>query len=435
MRSMTLSSLEHRRRLASLPREGLAEHQLQRLNALLATILPDNAFYAKKLAGCRTEFESLEQLAELPLTTKEELLGEPGGPIGAANLTYPVERYVRFHQTSGTRGRPLAVLDTQPDWQWWLECWQYVLDAANVTAADRALLAFSFGPFIGFWSAHDAMSARGGLVVPGGGMSTVARLELLRTSRATLVFCTPTYALRMAEVARAEGIDLAVLHVRALIVAGEPGGSLPAVRGAIETAWGATVIDHSGATEVGAWGFGDDAGRGLSITESQFIAEFLSLETGRPAAEGELAELVLTNLGRIGCPVIRYRTGDLVRPRWPSSGAMRFAFLDGGVLGRADDMMIVRGVNIFPSSIEQIVRSFPEVVEYRLTVRRERNMDLLLIEVEDRAEQPERIAQQLELRLGLKIEVQAVADGALPRFEAKGRRFVDQRGPSFRPRS
>jgi phenylacetate-CoA ligase len=165
----------------------------------------------------------------------------------------------------------------------------------------------------------------------------------------------------------------------------------------------------------------------LHIVESEFIAEFLSVESGKPAGEGELAELVLTTLGRAGSPVIRYRTGDLVRPSWNATVANRFVFLEGGVLGRADDMMIIRGVNIFPSSLEQILHSFPEVIEYRITATRDGEMDSLGIEVEDRLHEPARIAKELQLRLGLRIAVAAVEIGSLPRFEGKGKRFVDRR--------
>jgi phenylacetate-CoA ligase len=165
----------------------------------------------------------------------------------------------------------------------------------------------------------------------------------------------------------------------------------------------------------------------VHVLESEFIAEFLSAETGKPAAEGELAELVLTNLGRAGCPVIRYRTGDLVRPSWQQEGANRFVLLEGGVLGRADDMVIIRGVNVYPGSIEQILRSFPEVVEFRILARRTGEMDQLAIEIEDRLEQPDRVAKELRLRLGLKVDVSCVALGSLPRFEGKGKRFIDER--------
>jgi phenylacetate-CoA ligase len=424
---MPLTSSEDRRRLESLDRAALERHQLARLNELLAKILPGNRFYADKLATIRLPLESLDDLAQLPYTFKDELLGPPGSGGFAANLTFPREQYVRFHQTSGTGGRPLVVLDTAEDWQWWMDCWNYILDAAGITHEDVALMAFSFGPFVGFWSAHDAAIARGALVVPGGGMNTLARLELLRTSEATLVFCTPSYALHLAEVALERQIDVGALPVRVLVLAGEPGGSIPAVRRRIEDAWQARVFDHSGATEVGPWGFADDERTGLHVTESELIAEFLSPETGGPAQDGELAELVLTTLGRVGCPVLRYRTGDLVRPTWRHDRANRFVLLDGGVLGRVDDMMIIRGVNVFPSAIEQILRSFPEVPEYRLTVHKVAEMDQLLVEIEDHLDNPDRVTEELRLRIGLKVDVRTVPVGSLPRYEGKASRFVDKR--------
>lgn len=417
---------KQRRQLESLERDALSELQLQRLNKLLETVLPENRFYAGKLGGEAVRLESLDQLAELPFTEKSELVGEDDF---AVNLTYPVERYARFHRTSGTHGRPLVVLDTADDWQWWIDTWQFVLDAAELTSVDRVVMAFSFGPFIGFWSAHDAAVHRGCLVVPSGGLSTVARIELIRSVQATALFCTPTYALHMAEVAEAKQIDVSQTDVRRIVVAGEPGGSIPSVRERIETAWNAQVTDHSGASEVGPWGYADADREGLHVNESEFIAEFIAVESGRPAKEGELSELVLTTLGRYGMPVIRYRTGDLVRPSWQARGNCRFVYLDGGVLSRADDMMIIRGVNVFPSSVEQIIRSFPEVVEYQMTAFKDGAMDALSIEVEDRLQQPERIANELQLKLGLRVDIQCVPAGSLPRFEAKGKRFVDQRKP------
>ena len=150
------------------------------------------------------------------------------------------------------------------------------------------------------------------------------------------------------------------------------------------------------------------------------------MESGQAAQDGELAELIITTLGRFGCPLLRYRTGDLVRPRWDAE-ANQFVFLDGGVLGRADDMLVIRGVNVFPSAIEQILCSFPEVDEYRMTAFKNGAMDAMKVEVEDRQEQPQRIAQALQLRLGLNVGVELVAAGSLPRFEAKGKRFVDAR--------
>lgn len=425
---MSRTTRDERRRLQCLSRDELTAYQLEKLNAQFAAILPANTFYAAKLANYPLEFTELAQLAELPFTNKDELSANVSTPLEASNLTWPTERYVRFHQTSGTRGRPLPVLDTLDDWQWWIDSWQYVLDAAEVTAADRALLAFSFGPFIGFWSAHDALVDRGAMVIPGGGINTLGRLDLLARTEATVLLCTPTYALHLAEVAREHKIDLrAHCKVKKIIVAGEAGGSIPATRARIESAWGARVIDHSGASEVGPWGFADAQNRGLHVLESEFIAEFIAVESGDAAQEGELARLVLTSLGRHGMPVIRYLTGDLVRPIWNHDGPSRFVLLEGGVLGRADDMLVVRGVNIFPSSIEQIMHSFPEVAEYRLTVRKRGEMDEMAVEVEDHLQQPLRIAEELQLRLGVKVDVRLAEPTSLPRFEGKGKRFIDLR--------
>ena len=301
---MTLSTQESRRQIEGLEADALAAHQLARLNALLERILPANRFYAEKLADVRLPLESLDELAELPLTYKDQLVAAEHEGAFAANLTWPVQDYVRLHQTSGTKGRPLVALDTAEDWRWWIECWQHVLDAAHISVDDTVMMAFSFGPFIGFWSAYDAVAARGALVVPGGGMSTLGRLELMRTSGATAVCCTPSYALHVAEVAADHQINLAALDVSHLIVAGEPGGSIRSTRAKIEKAWQAKVVDHAGATEIGPWGFGDAEARGIHVLESEFIAEFHSIETGQPAGEGELAELVITSLGRAGSPVI-----------------------------------------------------------------------------------------------------------------------------------
>ena len=422
---MQSNSFETRQRLTSLPRESLESHQLSRLNALVQHARENNAFYREQLSDL-TPLQSLRDLRQLPITNKNDLISRSHAGF-AANLSFPVDRYVRFHRTSGTHGEPLVVLDTEEDWRWWIDTWQYVLDAANVVPTDRAAMAFSFGPFIGFWSANDAIADRGAMVIPCGGMDTVSRIHLIETCQATVVLCTPTYALRMASVARENSIDLHKNQVSRIIVAGEPGGSLASVRDRIQSAWNAKVVDHSGASEVGPWGFSDSEQRGLHVIESEFLPEFISVETGNEAKEGELSELYLTPLGRFGSPLIRYRTGDLVRPVWDHGLPARFVLLDGGVLGRADDMMIIRGVNIFPSSIEQILREFEEVEEFRMIAFKSNEMDQLEIEVEDRLNDSERIANELRIRLGLTIKVTRVKLGSLPRFEAKGRRFVDKR--------
>ena len=414
-------------------RAALDALKLDRLRDLVRAILPHNAFYAAKFErlGDPAAIASLADLADWPFTFKEELVaaGAPGRP---ANLTWPADRYVRAHQTSGTHGRPLAVLDTADDWRWWMDCWRPILDRGGVAAGDRVLVASSFGPYAGFWSAFDAALDRGAMAIPTGGMTSLARLEAARSLAATVLVATPSYALHLAEVAEEAKIDTAALPVRLVIVAGEPGGSVPAVRGRIAAAWGCDVLDHAGATEVGPWGVGDVRGPGLDVIEPFFHPEFLALDDGRPARPGELAELVLTTLGRTGCPVIRYRTGDVVRPTWATdddvaAGACPWVRLDGGILGRTDDMLVVRGVNVFPGAIDDIVRSFPEVVEYRLTVSTRQSLDVLELAIEDRLDMPRRVADELKLRLGLRVQVTSVPIGSLPRFEGKGRRFVDER--------
>jgi phenylacetate-CoA ligase len=422
-------------------RESLDAIKLARLRELLRTILPHNRFYADKLGRVLprpADLTTLADLADWPFTFKEELVAAAAGSGRPANLTWPVERYVRFHQTSGTHGRPLLVFDTVDDWGWWMACWRLVLERGGVGPGDRVLVASSFGPYVGFWSAFEAVIAASAMAIPGGGLSSAGRLEILRGAEATVLVATPSYALHLAEVAEQSKIDVAALPVRLVVVAGEPGGSVPAVRARIAAAWDADVLDHAGATEVGPWGVGDLRGPGLDVIEPFFHAEFLALESGRPAAEGELSELVLTTLGRAGAPLIRYRTGDLVRPTWAAAadvaaGACPWVRLAGGVLGRADDMLVVRGVNIFPGAIDDIVRGFPEVVEHRLTVGTRESLDELQLEIEDRLNAPDRVARELQLRLGLRVAVEAVPVGSLPRFEGKARRIVDRRGKEEAP--
>jgi len=218
------------------------------------------------------------------------------------------------------------------------------------------------------------------------------------------------------------------------------GGSIPATKAKIESAWNAPVIDHCGASEIGPWGYASPDGQGLFVNEAEFIPEFIPIEG--PDADGEKPsailssaeaagqgtfELVLTCLGRIGSPTIRYRTGDLVRPVWDHDHDCRFVKLAGGVLGRADDMMIIRGVNVFPASVEQILRAFPEIVEFRTTAFKQGAMDQLKIEVEATTDDIDPIRLDLQNKLGFRVDVELVADRTLPRFEAKGKRFIDNR--------
>jgi len=407
--------------------ETVRSHQLAKLNRLLLDATAKQSFYQHKYRGIKLPLESLAALPDLPLLEKGELI--TGGVAAICGL--PANHYVRLHQTSGTCGEPLRVLDTADDWQWWLDCWQYVLDAANVGVGDIAMMAFSYGPFIGFWTAHESCVARGATVIPGGGMDSVSRLKMMIRCGATIVCCTPTYALHLATVAEEHGIEIKDSPVSRIIVAGEPGGSIPSVRQRIESLWGARLVDHCGATELGAWGVGSRDGRGIHVIESEFIAECLVFDdqspSGRPAQSDQLSELVITGLGRFGAPAIRYRTGDLVRPQASNDCENRFLFLDGGVLGRADNMVVVRGVNVFPSSIEAIVRRVAGDAEYRVLQSERDSMIQLRVEIEtapDACELPGRLSAALREHLGLRIDVRPIARLSLPRFEAKARRWI-----------
>lgn len=417
----------------TLPRDQLQALQFTKLQTLVSTLWEHNRFYTGKwkAAGVQPgDMKSLADLSRLPLTTKGELMADQAasGPFGN-NLTYPIDHYVRFHQTSGTTGVPLKVPDTEAGWQWWGRCWGHVLAGAGVTAADRVFMAFSFGPFVGFWAATEGARQLGALMVPGGGRDSPQRLELMREVGATVLCCTPTYALRLAEVARETGFDLSTIPMRSIVNAGEPGANVPSTKARIEEAWKAKCYDHAGATEVGAHSFECEAQPGgTHLIEGEYIAEILDPATGQPVAEGERGELVITNLGRTGFPIIRYRTGDVVRTTTQRCVCGRTSLrFEGGILGRADDMVTVRGVNVYPAGVENILRKFAEVDEFRITVNKQRQMDEMDVEVElCEGADPNvvhAIAERLDTMLSFRPRVHFVARNVLPRFELKAKRF------------
>lgn len=417
----------HRPDLEAAPPDVIRDRQLARLNELLSRILPRNAYYQARL-GALTLPISWAQFHALPLTTKADLVAdqERSPPLGTI-ATYAPEQYVAYHQTSGTTGRPLVVLDTQESWDWWTECWRYVYAAAGVTARDRICFAFSFGPFIGFWSGYAAARRLGAMTIPGGGLDSKARLHLLRNMEATVLVCTPTYALRLAEVARAEGLSIRDSAVRVTIHAGEPGASIPSVRSRIEESWGARAFDHAGGTEVGAYGFSCDARDGMHVNEAEFIAEVLDPVTGQPCAEAAAGELVITNLGRAGWPAIRYRTGDIVAVGTRACSCGRtFLTFPGGIIGRTDDLIVLRGINVYPSAIEAIVRTF-EVDEFRMVRTRAGALDELTVEVEASDGVAVTLAEVFRERLAVRIPTRTVPPGSLPRWELKAKRVVDAR--------
>jgi len=389
--------------------------QLGKLQAGLKEVLRTNAFWRARLHDVR----GWDDFERLPLTEKSELVADQAShaPFGT-NLTYPLERYVRMHQTSGSSGdRPLRWLDTAESWAWWERIWaEHVYGAAGVTAADRIFFAFSFGPFIGFWSAFGGAQRLGALCISGGAMTSEQRVRNMIDLGATVLMSTPTYALRLADVASDLAVNLPAGSVRTTIHAGEPGASIPSTRAAIEAAYSASCFDHTGMTELGPTGFSCSARDGVHLVESEFIFEV-----------SDDGELIATNLGRWGMPLIRYRTGDrVVASHSPCSCGSPFLKLAGGIQGRVDDMLTVRGVNLFPSQVEDIVRRYPEVTEFVIEHRRDRRMDEVAVLVETSVADfsTERIEADLRQALGVRLDCRVVASGTLPRSELKARRIV-----------
>ena len=416
-------------------RTKLAEWQGSRLAELLKAVVPANPFWTQKLATAGVDVDSIrspDDLKLLPFTTKAELVEDQlaHSPYGT-NLTFPVVDYSRLHQTSGTTtGRPLRWLDTPASWNWMLDCWSTIYRLLGLRRDDRLCFPFSFGPFLGFWAGFEGAARQGNLCLAAGGMSSEARLKLILENEVTWLGCTPTYALRLAEVAAAQGIDVSSSRVRAVLVAGEPGGSIPSVRARISEVWGARVFDHWGMTELGPLATEcEDDPDCLTVNESACIPEIIDPETGRPSKNGR-GELVITNLGRTGSPLLRYRTGDLVEAdRKPHASGRNWLRLKGGILGRTDDMLIIRGNNVFPSSIEAIVREFPDVTEFRIVVTRLREMQHIRLELEpqpgiDAETLAQNVAATIKQRLQFQAEVTVVPTGSLPRFEMKAKRLV-----------
>jgi phenylacetate-CoA ligase len=416
------------------PREHLRKLQFDKLQRLLREICDRNRFYTKKWkdAGVVPDnIHSLSDFQKLPFTCKSELVRsqEEAPPFGT-NATFSLDAYTRIHQTSGTTGAPMRVVDTPESWDWWGYCWGHVLKGAGVTATDRVFLPFSFGPFIGFWAAVEGARRVNAMMIPGGGWDSIQRLHMMRDLGATVVCCTPTYALRLAEVAREEHFDMQSLSVRALIHAGEPGASVAGTKARIEAAWGAKCFDHAGASEVGAHSFEcEPQPGGIHVIESEFIAEVIDPQTGQEAAAGETGELVITNLGRPGFPVIRYRTGDLVRLNLtPCACGRTFARFDGGLLGRSDDMVTIRGVNVYPTAIENVIRQFASVDEFQVTVTTVQEMRQLEVEIEvvsgnDTEHVRTDVEQAIYQALSLHPTVKVAKPGTLAHFEMKARRF------------
>ena len=420
--------------LETMPPKAIEALQIEKFRSMFKKIYGHNRFYTEKFDSAGIDHEAIQNvndMAQIPLTNKEELIkAQQDKPPFGSNATFSESAYSRFHQTSGTTGKPLRVLDTPESWDWWGRCWGFVLTGAGLTENDRLFVPFSFGPFIGFWAALEGARIINTMMIPGGGRDSLERLHLMKELGVTAICCTPTYALRLAEVAQEAKFDLNEIPLRISILSGEPGANVPATKTRVESVWNVKSYDHAGASEVGAHSFECEIQpNGTHVNESEFIVEVLNPDTLEPVSEGEQGELIITNLGRIGFPVIRYRTGDLVRLNHePCKCGRTFPRFEGGVLGRVDDMVVVRGINVYPSAIENLVRRSDEVEEFRITVSTVKQMGHLSIELDlkkyaDPENAKKDVYQQIRNELSLSSEIKVVPHGSLPRFEMKARRF------------
>ena len=414
-----------------IDRVRLRSNQWRKLRSIVLNLATTKSFYGTKLHEWEIKVSRMNRIhdfiEQVPFTSKADIQADrAANPPFGTNLTRAIHQYTRFCQTSGSStGQPMAWVDTPESWEAMLKCWQRVFDAAGlVKGKDRIFFAFSFGPFLGFWTAYEAASKEY-LVIPAGGLSSQARLEAMARYDATVLCCTPTYALRLGEmIGEASGVERMSLRINKIIVAGETGGSVPEVRERLEKVWEARVFDHHGMTEVGPVSYEtEDMPRQLVVMEEAYLAEIVDPKTGKEVNDGECGELVLTTLDRTACPLLRYRTGDWVKKKMHRGRMM----LDGGILSRLDDMVVVRGVNIYPSAVEAVVRQFPEVVEFMVEQRKVDAMDEieLLIEVKGNAGQSliKKVATKLRDTFSLRIPVKLAEPESLPRHEFKAKRW------------
>jgi phenylacetate-CoA ligase len=412
------------------------------LQAQVAHAYANSPFYRRKLdaAGVRPEaIRGADDLALLPFTTKDELkANQQERPPWGDFLAVPLEECLRVHQTSATTGRPVLMLDTAEDWDALVGIYARSLHAYGIRRTDMALPAFSFGPWIGFWLGFYALQRLGCLVFPSGGMATEQRIDALLNYPITVWGSTPSYALFVAEQAARRGTDLAKeAKVRITWHTGEPGAGIPATRQRIEAAFGARCFDLPGLTEIAPWGFACGGRPGtVHIHEDFALAEVLDPKSGQPVGPGCEGELILTRLTHRAMPLLRYRTRDLVRlADGPCACGRTLLALEGGVLGRLDDMKKVRGIIVYPRRVEEIVRAHAGVQEFLIVIRRVEGLDDLLVRIdpspdlvpERRADLGELVAKGLHVGLGIRARVEVTEPGALPRWDHKAKRLRDER--------
>ncbi|MGE3173750.1 MAG: phenylacetate--CoA ligase family protein [Planctomycetota bacterium] len=430
----------------TLPKEQLRALQTRKLQDLVQRAWSGSPFHRRlyEAAGVTPDsIRTLDDIRRLPFMTREDwMANQAEKPLFGDLVTRPHGDAIRYHLTSGTSGRqPLRVLDSRKDWSWIADMWCYGFWGFGIRPDDVVFFAFSYGSFIGFWGAHYCCEKIGTLTLASGNMTTEQRVKQIVEMGATVVCATPTYALRMGQAAEKMGIDLRRDgKVRRVVVSGEPAGSIPAVKKMIEEMWGGKCGDTAGMTEIGTIMIFecDRQPGGPHIIEDHFIEEVLDPETGEPVGYGERGERVVTSFGRGFIPLLRYRTKDLVckveHSRCPCGRTGDI--YEGGILGRVDDMKLIRGTNVYPRAVEAIVREYPEIEEFQIVITREDDVrDEISVHVELKPDQQHawtglsaRLGKDLaDNHEGLRFNVVQAATGELPRFELKAKRLQDRR--------
>ena len=429
-----------------LPRKDLRRIQLERLKQAIREAWKSCRFYRDRMERHGITPDTIATLEDFfkrfPITRRDDLdKDQLDNPPYGTRLAVPFENALRYHTTSGTTGKPpVKAFDTERDWIWGGNCWASSLYNFGVRPEDIVMVAFGYGSFIGFWGAHYGFEKIGCRVHPTGGMDSKTRIQILLNLGITVLCCTPSYALRLLHVAKEEGVDLArKSKLEKIVVAGEPGASIPSTRAMIEAGFDAHLGDFMGTTETAGMTAAacSKLCGGLHINEDRYLTEVVNPHTLEPVGYGERGMMVLTPLVKQAMPLLRYATNDIVildKSDTCPCGRV-FELFRGGILGRYDDVVKVRGVQLTPQMIEEIVRGFPEVEEFFTTVEKRGGLDGLLIKLELRENIDQQFIQDIGSRIrakfkthiGLTPEIETVPRNSLPRFELKARRFRDER--------
>jgi phenylacetate-CoA ligase len=428
----------------TLPREKLEAIQLRRFRDRMRYVYERSPMYKRKydLAGIRpSDIRSLDDIRRVPFTLKEELReSQAVHPPWGDFLCIPPEEGVRAFQTTGTTGTPVRALLNKRDWTvHFFEQFMHFMHGYGIKTSDILFVPFGYGLYIAWWGFQAALEQAGVLIVPGGAQSSQDRVRNIFEWGATVVCGTPTYLLYLGETAKKMGLSLKRSNVRIVVAAGEPGANVPSTKMAIEEIWGAKCYDDIGSTEISNFGFECVAQKGTHVIETMFYAECLDPDTLEPVRPGDVGELVLSNLCTESMPLLRYRIRDLVRFNKEACRCGRtFLRLDGGILGRSDDMFQFAGVNVFPSAIENLIRQVEEFSnEYQIVVPKMGKGKHILVRVEPASSDvtPERMAGAVEkfietfkYRITVTPDVEIVEIGKLPRFELKAKRLIRENG-------